>query len=70
MQSIPHILECSSKFKEEGSMYSRLVIEGNAVYEIDEDCAREKQVPRGFGNKRREPGRVNPPGRSGREQGR
>ena len=43
-------------------MYSRLVIEGNAVYEIDEDCAREKQVPRGFGNKRREPGRVNPPG--------
>ena len=43
-------------------MYSRLVIEGNAVYEIDEDCAREKQVPRGFGNKRREPGRVTRPG--------
>lgn len=35
-------------------MYSRLVIEGNAVYEIDEECAKRKQGTRGYGGKRRE----------------
>ncbi len=49
-------------------MYSRLVIDGNAVYEIDEECAKEKQASRGFGSKRREIGRGNPPVRSGSGQ--
>lgn len=34
-------------------MYSRLVIEGNAVYEIDDECVKRKQGRKGFGGKNR-----------------
>ena len=50
-------------------MYSRLVIEGNAVYEIDEECAKEKQGS-GFGRRRRELGQAGMSGPQKREQGR
>ena len=50
-------------------MYSRLVIEGNAVYEIDEECAKEKQSS-GFGRRRRELGQAGMSGPQKREQGR
>ncbi len=35
-------------------IYNRLIIEGNAVYEIDDECARQKQAgtqKRGQGHK-------------------
>lgn len=35
-------------------MYSRLVIDGNAVYEIDEECVRKKKSERFKEEKRRE----------------
>lgn len=35
-------------------MYSRLVIDGNAVYEIDEECVQKKKNERFKGGKRRE----------------
>lgn len=35
------------------SMYSRLVIEGNAVYEIDDECLKRKQGRKGYGGKNR-----------------
>lgn len=34
-------------------MYNRLVIEGNAVYEVDEECARRRQGRKGYGGKNR-----------------
>lgn len=34
-------------------MYSRLVIEGNAVYEIDDECMKRKQGRKGYGGKTR-----------------
>ncbi|MDM8294441.1 hypothetical protein QUW58_04495 [Enterocloster aldenensis] len=34
-------------------MYNRLVIEGNAVYEIDDECARRRQGRKGYGGKNR-----------------
>ncbi|MCC8027782.1 MAG: hypothetical protein LIP16_21060 [Clostridium sp.] len=36
-------------------MYSRLVIEGNAVYEIDDECMKRKQGRKGYGGKNRGP---------------
>jgi len=36
-------------------MYSRLVIEGNAVYEIDDECIKRKQGRKGYGGKNRGP---------------
>lgn len=46
-------------------MWCRLVIEGNAVYEIDEDCMKEKE---GQG-KRRGPRGDERPARTGRPGG-
>lgn len=34
-------------------MYSRLIIEGNAVYEIDEECMKRRQGRKGYGGKNR-----------------
>ncbi|MCD8168403.1 MAG: hypothetical protein LUE94_03620 [Clostridiales bacterium] len=34
-------------------MYNRLVIEGNAVYEIDDECVRRRQGRKGHGGKNR-----------------
>lgn len=34
-------------------MYSRLVIDGNAVYEIDDECVKRRQGRKGFGGKSR-----------------
>lgn len=39
-------------------MYSRLVIEGNTVYEIDDECAKRKQGRKGYGGKNRGTGSV------------
>lgn len=39
-------------------MYNRLVIEGNAVYEIDEECARRRQGRKGYGGKTGEAARL------------
>lgn len=39
-------------------MYNRLVIEGNAVYEIDEECARRRQEGRGMAVKTGEAARL------------
>lgn len=33
-------------------MYNRLIIEGNAVYEIDDECLRRKQGRKGYGGKK------------------
>ena len=35
------------------SMYSRLIIDGNAVYEIDEECLKQRQGRKGYGGKNR-----------------
>lgn len=34
-------------------MYSRLIIDGNAVYEIDEECLKQRQGRKGYGGKNR-----------------
>lgn len=46
-------------------MYNRLVIEGNAVYEIDDECARKRQGRKGFGGKSRGLGQASPPSADG-----
>ena len=40
--NIPHMMGYTEKIKEK-IMSSRLVIDGNAVYEIDEECYNKKQ---------------------------
>ena len=35
------------------SMYSRLIIDGIAVYEIDEECLKQRQGRKGYGGKNR-----------------
>ncbi len=49
-------------------MYSRLVIEGNAVYEIDEECEKEKQGFKGLGSRGIGPGKRENPALKGQEQ--
>ena len=44
-------------------MASRLVIDGNSVYEIDEDCEKSRQAPAGTEKQTR-------PGKRMRQQGR
>lgn len=34
-------------------MYNRLIVEGNSVYEIDEECIKRKQGRKGYGGKNR-----------------
>ena len=46
-------------------MYSRLIVEGNAVYEIDEECLKQRQGRKGGGGKNRGTGSPMPPGHSG-----
>lgn len=46
-------------------MYSRLIIEGNAVYEIDEECLKQRQGRKGYGGKNRGPGNTLPHGNTG-----
>lgn len=40
-------------------MWNRLIIDGNAVYEVDEECMKKKQLPAGAGK----PGGPIQPGR-------
>ena len=42
-------------------MYSRLIIEGNAVYEIDDECLKQRQGRKGYGGKNRGGGNSLPP---------
>jgi len=41
--NIPHMMGYTEKLVE-GTMSTRLIIEGNAVYEIDEECCSRKQA--------------------------
>lgn len=34
-------------------MYNRLIVEGNSVYEIDDECIKRKQGRKGYGGKNR-----------------
>ena len=50
-------------------MYSRLVIDGNAVYEIDDECLKRKPGSKGYGGKNRGTGNAyGSPGSAGSEK--
>ncbi len=49
-------------------MYSRLVIEGNAVYEIDEECASQRQRRKNYGGEGQNNGSVRLAGAGDRGQ--
>lgn len=46
-------------------MYSRLIVEGNAVYEIDEECLKQRQGRKGYGGKNRGNRNTLPSGNTG-----
>ncbi len=53
MEIIPHMIIMEIN-KTEDIMSERLIIDGNAVYEIDEDCLRQQEARRrGRGGQRR-----------------